>query len=391
MLIIKNANLLSMKDENELKTDIMIKDGKIFKIDNVNENEYSDATIIDAKGKLVTPGLVDGHCHVGMCEDGIRIEGGDINEMSSPVTPQMRGIDSIKPQDPAFKEALRSGITTVVTGPGSAEVIAGTFCALKTHGKSVLDMCIKEEATMKMALGENPKRVFSSKDQCPQTRMGSAALIRENLIKAKKYYEKKQKYLSEIKNVDAKVIEPEFNMMMESLSRVYDGLKVKIHAHQQDDIVTAIRIAEEFNLDYSIEHCTEGYLIPEILKEHNVPIIIGPTLGTRTKYELRNKSFDAGKVLIDNDIKFAIMTDHPVIPLENTLTQAAIYIKHGMTSYQVLKALTINPAEICGISDRVGSIEIGKDADIVIWSNDPFHYLSKAEVVIVNGEVVVNQ
>ncbi len=383
MLLIKNANLLSMADDKEEIVDILV-DGKVIsKIGKLNAEDYPNAEVIDAKERLVTPGLVDGHCHIGMSEDGIRIEGQDTNELSHPMVPHMRAIDAIKPQDIAFKEARDAGITTVVTGPGSGEVISGTFCAMKTHGQSMLDMCFKEEVAMKMALGENPKRVFGAKDRLPQTRMGTAALMREYLTKAKVYHEKKEAAKT---NKDAK--EPEFDIILDSLSKVFNGLMVKIHAHQQDDIVTAIRIGEEFGLNYSIEHCTEGYLIPNILKDHNVPIIIGPTLGTRVKYELRHMTFDSGKVLYDNGIDFAIMTDHPVIPLANTLTQAGLFVKHGTPFKQVLKSLTIIPAKFCGIDDKVGSIEVGKDADIVIWSGDPFHYLTQADTVIVNGEVV---
>ncbi|MFV0479296.1 MAG: amidohydrolase [Anaerorhabdus sp.] len=383
MLLIKNANLLSMADDKQVLTDILVDGKTISKIGILDINDYPNIQVIDAQEKLVTPGLVDGHCHVGMGEDAIGVEGDDINEMTSPIVPQVRAIDAIKPQDGAFKEALLSGITTVVTGPGSGEVISGIFCAMKTHGQSMLDMCIKEEVAMKLALGENPKRCFGNKDKMPQTRMGTAALMREYLIKAKRYDEKQKAYQQ-----GKSTVQPEFDMVLDSLAKVYNGLRVKIHAHQQDDIVTAIRIGEEFGLNYSIEHCTEGYLIPNILKEKNVPIIIGPTLGTRTKYELRYKTFDAGKILLDNGVEFSIMTDHPVIPLENTLTQAAIFVKHGVNPTQVLKSLTILPAKMCGIDDQVGSIEVGKDADIVIWSGDPFHYLSTAETVIVNGTVV---
>ncbi len=388
MILIKNANLLSMVEDNPKITDILT-DGKVIhKIGAIEAKDYPQAQVIDAQGKLVTPGLVEGHCHIGMGEDGVRSEGDDINEMTSPIVPQVRAIDAVKPHDMAFKEALYSGVTTVVTGPGSGEVISGIFCAMKTHGQSMLDMCFKEEVAMKMALGENPKRCFGSRDKMPQTRMGTAALMREYLTKAKIYDQRKKEYLASLDGNNSNSKEPEFDIILDSLSKVYNGLKVKIHAHQQDDIVTAIRIGEEFGLDYSIEHCTEGHLIPNILKDKNVPIIIGPTLSTRAKIELRNKSYDAGKILLAHGVEFALMSDHPVIPLENTLSQAAIYLKHGVSSVQMLKSLTIIPAKFCGIEDRVGSIEIGKDADLIIWSGDPFHYMTHAETIIVNGELV---
>lgn len=386
MYIIKNANLMSMGNvENEM-VDILVDNKVILKIGEILEADYPDAIVIDAESKLVTPGLIDCHCHVGMWEEGTKEAGQDVNEMTDPIVPHMRGIDGIKPQDIAFKEAMEAGFTTVVTGPGSGEVIAGTFCALKTVGKTVIDMCLKEEVAMKVALGENPKRCFGTKDKMPQTRMGTAAILRENLIKAQKYHEDKKKYEA-LLDEGKEAVAPAYDMKMESLSRVFDGLKVKIHAHQQDDIVTAIRIGEEFGLDFTIDHCTEGYLIPEILKEKEKRIIIGPTLGGRSKIELRNMSFNGGKVYEDYEIEFALMTDHPVIPLSAALVQAGIYVKHGVSFYQIMKALTINPARFSGIEDRVGSIAVGKDADIVIWSGDPLHYMTRPSLVMINGEI----
>ncbi|HPF42650.1 MAG TPA: amidohydrolase [Bacillota bacterium] len=388
MYLIKNANLIGMKDQNYVKTDILTEGQKIKAIGKLNPDKYPGCVVIDAKGNYVTPGIVDAHCHVGIYEEAIGFEGLDVNEMTNPVLPELRAIDGIKPQDVAFKDALEAGITTVSTGPGSANVIGGTFCILKTYGKTLDDMLVKEESAMKMALGENPKRVYKSKNQAPETRMGSAALIREALIKAREYLAKKQKYEEDIR-AGKEVSKPDFNMKWESLSRVFKGLPVKIHAHQQDDIATAMRIIGEFGLDGTIEHATEGYLIPEFLHEHGQRVIIGPTLGSKSKYELRNKSFKAAKVLFDNQIKFAIMTDHPVINLANALTQVGLFVREGLPELEGFRAVTINAAELIGISDRVGSIEIGKDADIVIWNNHPLHYLAKPEYVFVNGEIVV--
>ncbi|MBU0997164.1 MAG: amidohydrolase [Firmicutes bacterium] len=387
MILIKNANLISMAETNYKKTDILTDGSKILKIGKLNILDYPNAEIIDVNGKTVTPGIVDPHCHVGLFEEAIGFEGSDGNEMTSPVTPEMRGIDAVKPQDTAFLDALKSGVTTVCTGPGSANVIGGTFCILKTVGKTIDDMVLVKESSMKMALGENPKRVYNSKSQTPQTRMASAALIREALIKARDYSEKLKKYETDLV-AGKEVTKPEFNMKWASLSRVFDGFPVKIHAHQQDDIVTAIRIIEEFGLNATIEHATEGYLIPEYLKLHHQRVIIGPTLGSKSKYELRNKTFCAGKVLKENGVDFAIMTDHPVIHLENTLTQVGLFVKAGLDELDALKAVTIDAARMNQIDHLVGSIEIGKDADIVIWSGHPLHYLTHPEVVIVNGEVV---
>ena len=329
IILIKNANLLTMEEINYQKMDVLVEDGKIKAIGNFNELDYPKAVIIDAKSRYVTPGLVDPHCHVGMMESTIGWAGSDVNEITNPVTPELRAIDAIKPHDPCFKEALDSGVTTVCTGPGSANIIGGTFTALKPFGKTVDEMILVKELAMKMALGENPKRCYGNSKTSPSTRMASAAIMREWLFKAKNYYQKKQEYIKAI-NEGKEAKEPEFNMKLESLSRVFDGMLVKIHAHQADDIATAIRIGEEFGLNLSVDHCTDGYLIPETLKKNNKKVIIGPTLGDKSKYELKAKSFDSGKVLYQNGIKFGIMTDHPVIEQQHTLVQLALFVKAGL-------------------------------------------------------------
>jgi imidazolonepropionase-like amidohydrolase len=389
MLLIKNANLISMEDVNYEIKDILIKDGKIIGIGSYNPEDYSEYRVIDACGRYVTPGLVDPHCHVGMIESTIGWAGSDCNEMSNPITPELRAIDGIKPHDECFKEALESGVTTVCTGPGSANVIGGTFCALKTKGATVEEMVLVEELCMKMALGENPKRVYGNSKTSPQTRMASAALMREWLMKAKKYHEKKVQYQQDLaEGKEAK--EVEFNMKLDALSKVFEGLPVKIHAHQADDIATAMRIAKEFGIKMTVDHATEGYLIADTLKQNNQPVIIGPTLGNKSKYELKAKSFDSGKVLYNAGVEFAIMTDHPVIEQKHTLVQLALFVKAGLPELAALKAVTINAAKLCGIDNRVGSIKEGKDADIVIWSGHPLDIMTEASVVILNGKVEKN-
>jgi len=251
MILIKNAYLVSMKDINYEIQDILIEGSKIKDIGHFEVKDYPKATVINAKKRYVTPGIVDPHCHIGIFEEAIGFEGADGNEMTNPVYPELRAIDAIKPQDVAFQEALEAGVTTVATGPGSANVIGGTFCVMKTYGKTIDDMIVVPESSMKMALGENPKRVYNGKSQSPSTRMASAALIRDALIKAKEYKAKLEKYNTDIEN-KKEVVKPEFNMKWNSLMRVFDGFPVKIHAHQQDDIVTAIRIIEEFGLNATI-------------------------------------------------------------------------------------------------------------------------------------------
>ena len=387
MILIKNALLISMEDINYEKQDILVEGKTIQSIGHFDEANYPNAQVIDALGRFVTPGIVDPHCHIGIFEEAIGFEGSDGNEMTNPIFPELRAIDAIKPQDVAFQEALEAGVTCVATGPGSGNVIGGLFCVLKTVGKTIDDMIVVSESSIKMALGENPKRVYSGKGQTPSTRMASAALMRDALIKAKDYLAKKEKYEQDIAN-GKDVAKPEYNMKWESLCRVFNGFPVKIHAHQQDDIVTAIRIIEEFGLNATIEHATEGHLIVDYLKAHKTRVIIGPTLGSKSKYELRNKTFKSAKILKDANIPFAIMTDHPVIHLANALTQVAIFVREGLSELDGLKAVTIDAAKINGVDHLVGSIKAGKDADIVIWDGHPFHYLTKTAMVMVNGNIV---
>lgn len=387
MILIKNATLISMKDINYEVRDILIDGTTIKAIGSLDEKEYGDARVIDAKKAYVTPGLVDPHCHIGMYEEAIGFEGADGNEMTEPVTAQLRAIDAVKPQDVAFPDALDAGVTTVCTGPGSANVIGGTFCVLKTHGQTIDDMVVVKESSMKMALGENPKRVYSGKDKSPTTRMANASIMRESLQKAKEYKEKKELY-EQKKTAGEDAAKPDFNLKWESLSRVFDGLPVKIHAHQQDDIVTAIRIAEEFGLNMTVEHATEGHLITDYLKKHGQTVIIGPTLGSKSKYELRNKTFASARILHDAGVPFSIMTDHPVIHASNALTQVGLFVREGLPELEGLRAVTLYAAQANDIDDRVGSIEEGKDADIVIWDDHPLHYMTKTKTVIVNGEIV---
>lgn len=387
MILIKNANLISMEEINYEICDILIENEKIKKIGKNLEKEFPKVQIIDAKENYVTPGLVDPHCHIGIFEEAIGFEGGDGNEMTNPVYPELRALDAIKPQDVAFIEAREAGVTTVSTGPGSANVIGGLFTVLKTYGKTIDDMVVKQESSMKMALGENPKRVYSSSKQTPSTRMATAAIMRDWLRKAKDYKAKKEAYFAE--NKDKENVKPhDYDMKLESLSRVFDGLLVKIHAHQQDDIVTAIRIIEEFGLNATIEHATEAHLIPEYIKEHNARLILGPTLGSKSKYELRNKSFKSAKILHDAGVEFAIMTDHPVIHSSNALTQLGLFVREGLPELEALRAVTLYAARINEVDDRVGSIKEGKDADIVIWDNHPLHYLNRATTVMINGKIV---
>lgn len=389
MILIKNSKILTMTGKFYENGYVLIDQGKIIEAgegelykDNgefIKKNgEGKDIKVLDGKGGYCLPGFIDAHCHVGMWEDSTGFEGADGNEATDPVTPHLRAIDGVYHLDRSFKEARESGVTAVVTGPGSANVIGGQFIALKTCGKRIEDMVIKEPVALKVAFGENPKNVYNNKKQMPSTRMATAAILRENLLKAKQYKEKK----GEEKGVD-------FDLKMETLIKVLDReIPVKAHAHRSDDILTAIRIAKEFNLRMTIEHCTEGHLIADIIKEEGYSAIVGPFLSDRSKIELKNLSVKAPGILSNKGIDIAIMTDHPVIPIQNLWLCAAIATREGMDSYEALKAITINAARICGIDDVVGSIEPGKDGDVVVFDGHPLNLFTKVCYTIINGEVV---
>lgn len=383
MLILKNGNVMTMAGP-AFKGDVAIENGKIAAV-GAGLN-YPDAQIKDVSGKTVMPGIVDPHCHIGMWEDSIGFEGADGNECTNPITPELRAVDAINPFDRCFKEACAGGVTTCVTGPGSANVIGGQFVAIKTFGDSVESMTLRFPLAVKAALGENPKRVYNSKNQTPQTRMATAALFRKALIDAQEYNEKLKKGAEEPEKM------PERNLGKEILARVIRReLPLKIHAHRADDILTAIRICREFNLRYTLDHCTEGYLITdkllEALKEDCEGIIVGPLLSDRSKVELKNLSFKAPGILESVGIEYAMMTDHPVTPEQYLPVCTAIAVREGASEEGALKAITINAAKITGIADRVGSIEVGKDADIAVFSGHPFDFRSRCVLTIVNGVI----
>jgi len=377
--IIKNAKIYTMSEAGILEnTDILIEDNKIVEVVKINGGVED---IIDASGKLVFPGFIDAHSHVGMWEDSMGFEGADGNEDTDPATPHLRAIDGINACDLCFSEALSYGITATATGPGSANVIGGQFAAMKTYGTRVDNMIIKAPVAMKIAFGENPKRVYKEKQKAPTTRMSTAAILRETLYKAVEYMSKKER--AQAKNENG----PDYDIRYESLIPVLKGeIPLKAHAHRADDIYTAIRIAKEFNLKLTLDHVTEGHLMLDELKKDKYPCIVGPNLSKRSKIELKNLSFKNPGILSKNGIMVALMTDHPVVPIQYLVLCAALAVKEGMDEYEALKAITINPAIILGINDRVGSIEKGKDADIVIMNGHPFHTFSTTDMVLVNGE-----
>lgn len=383
MLVIKNARLLTMAENGSFVGDIRIDGGKIAEI--AQNIDTTGCDVFDAEGMYAMPGIIDAHSHIGMWEDGMGREGSDGNEATNPVTPEMRSIDGINPFDRCFKEAVACGVTTAVTGPGSANVVGGTFVAMKLYGRSMDEMILKFPVAMKAAFGENPKRVYGDK-ATPATRMAIAAILRKALAGALDYAKK----IENAKDDPSKM--PERDLGKEALLPVIRReLPLKIHCHRADDILTAIRIAKEFNVRFTLDHCTEGYLIPDLLKETieetGAGIIIGPLLTDRSKIELRNVSFSAPKALYDAGIDFAMMTDHPVIPEQYLPVCAALAVREGLPEDAALRSITINAARITGIDDRVGSLEVGKDADIAVFSGHPLDFRSRCVLCTVDGQV----
>ena len=379
MLLIKNGYVKTMAGADIEDGCVLIDDnGKIAAVG--TDICADDATVIDAGGRLVTPGCVEAHCHIGVDNSKMRWEGMDYNEMSDPVTPHMRAIDGINPIDETFPLALQHGVTTACTGPGSANVVGGTFAAIKLAGNRVDDMIVKNPLAMKVAFGENPKGCYGQRGgKTPITRMATAALLRELLFKARNYVQAK----------DAGK-EPNFDMKLEAMIPVIKKeIPLKAHAHRADDIFTAIRIAKEFDVDLTLDHCTDGELIADKLASEGYPAFVGPTFGGKTKIELSNKSFTTPAALHRAGVPISIITDAPVIPLEYLPMCAGFAVNAGLDYDEGWRAITVNPASQTGIGDRVGSLEVGKDGDVVIWQDDPLKVVgTKAYLTVVDGKVV---
>lgn len=382
MKAIINGNIVTMAGQNYPKGQILIEGTKIKEVGQEIVIP-SDCEIIDAKGKLVLPGFIDAHSHIGMWEEAIDFQGADGNEMTDPITPELRALDGVFPMEPPFRDAVKGGVTAVATGPGSTNVIGGQFLAMKTYGICADKMIIKEPLAMKVALGENPKTYYKQKNMAPITRMGIAAMLRNTLKETIDYMKHKEAASGDVLKM------PSFNAKYEAMIPVINKeLHVKVHAHRADDILTAIRIAKEFDIIITLDHCTEGHLIVDEIKASGFSAIVGPSFGFKTKPELKNKCFATAGILANAGIPVAIMTDHPVHNQHDLPLFAAMAVKEGMTREDALKAITITAAQIIGIDSRVGSIEPGKDADIVIWENDPFSVDYKAYSTIVSGKVV---
>lgn len=341
--------------------------------------------VLDAGGKWLLPGFVDIHTHLGLFGDGVGFEAEDCNESTDPITPHLRVIDGINPMDRTFEDARNGGVTAVIVAPGSANPIAGQAAAIRTYGRRIDDMILKAPVAMKFALGENPKSTYNDRDETPVTRMATAALIRENLRKAQEY-RMKQQLAQEDPDFDA----PDFDMKLEALVPVLNReIQAHFHAHRLDDIFTAIRIAKEFDLDYVIIHGTEAYLAPDIMAQEQARVVTGPNLLDRCKPELRNMSFSGPVVLTHHGVLCSICTDHPETPLQYLPLCAAMAMRSGLTRQEALAAITIQPARIAGLDKQIGSLEVGKDADLVLATGDPLELETRIEGVYSLGRKCV--
>lgn len=384
MLVIINGKIKTMEDRVYEDGYVRIEQGRISAVGDMRECDRNllksrkDIRVIDAKGNLVMPGIIEAHCHMGITEEKKGMEGDDCNENVDPITPYLRAIDAINPMDAAFHDALQAGITSAMIGPGSANVVGGQFAFLKTHGRCIDRMIVKAPAAMKVAFGENPKVNYSGQGNSPATRMAIAAMLREELTKAKEYQKKRQSNPEEISD-----------FRYECWLPVLKGeIPIKAHAHRADDILTAVRIAKEFGLRMTIDHCSEGHLIMEELKAEGFPAIVGPDMASRNKIEVKNMAFKTAGLLSQNGILTAITTDHPVSMIQFLPICAGLAVKAGMDMEEGLKAITINAARICNVADRVGSLVVGKDADIAIFDGNPMEVFTRNLCTIVDGKIV---
>lgn len=360
---------------------VLIKGGKIAAV-GAKVKVDSDTPVIDASGKWVLPGFLEAHGHVGVHEEGNGWAGSDTNEMTDPVGARFRALDAINPADEGFRDALSGGVTSLVIKPGSGNPIGGQTVAIKSWGRMVDEMLIKQPCSVKSALGENPKRVYGEKKQTPSTRLGVASVIRDALRGAQDYVARRDEA-----ERDGKAFTRDSNN--EVLASVLAGdVPWCQHTHRADDIATAIRLSEEFGYKLVINHGTEGHLLADVLADKNIPVIIGPLFTSRSKVELNQRHMRNPGLLAKAGVKIAITTDHPVVPINFLIYQAILSVKDGLDRDTALEALTINPAEMLGLADRVGSLEAGKDGDVVIWSGDPLEIMSRAEQVVVDGRPV---
>lgn len=385
MLLIKNGKVMTMSGKTYDNGAVLVKDKKIIKVgENITVDDTEDYKVIDASNCWVMPGIIEAHCHIGIIEEKKGFEGDDCNEIYEAVTPYLRALDGVNVMDPAFHNALSAGITGVMVGPGSSNVVGGQFIFIKTHGRDIDNMVILQPSAMKVAFGENIKTNYDQKNKIPSTRMSIAALLREELFNAKQYNENKK---NAIKNNDS------FDETFKKecwLPVINKEIPLKAHVHRTDDILTAIRIAKEFNVNLTLDHCTEGHLIANEISKSGFPAIIGPSMAIRNKIETQNANFKTAGILHKAGVKVAITTDHPVTRIQDLPICAGFAAKEGLGIEEALRAITINAAEICNVDDRIGSIEVGKDADIAIFDGNPMEVFTKTLYTIIDGEIVYN-
>ena len=380
MLTIIHGNIMTMAGKDYEDGFVQIRNGKITAVGDMADCPVQKGGdgVICANGNPVLPGIIEAHCHMGITEEKKGMEGDDCNESVEPITPYLRAIDAINPMDAAFDDALRAGITSAMVGPGSSNVVGGQFAFIKTHGRCIDRMIVKAPAAMKVAFGENPKVNFSGQNISPATRMAIAAMLREELFKAQEYQRKRKENP-----------EQEKDFRYECWLPVLEGrIPLKAHVHRADDILTAIRIAKEFHLSLTLDHCSEGHLIAEEIKESGFPAIVGPDMASRNKIEVQNMAFKTVGILNKEGICTAITTDHPVSMIQFLPICAGLAVKSGLPPQEGLRSITINAARICGVSDRVGSLEPGKDGDVVIFDGNPLEVFTSALCTIIEGKVV---
>ncbi len=384
MLVIIHGNIKTMDAKDYEDGYVQIEDGKIMAVGDMRTCrsdilwENDEVQIVDARGNLVMPGIIEAHCHMGITEEKKGMEGDDCNENVDPVTPYLRAIDAINPMDAAFNDAIQAGITSAMIGPGSANVVGGQFAFLKTHGRCIDKMVVKAPAAMKVAFGENPKVNYSGQNVSPSTRMAIAAMLREELVKAREYYTRKK--------ADPEMA-PDFRY--ECWIPVLNGeIPLKAHVHRADDILTAVRIAKEFGLRMTLDHCSEGHLIMEELREAGFPAIVGPDMASRNKIEVKNMAFKTAGILSRKGILTAVTTDHPVSKIQFLPICAGLAVKEGMSPEEGMRSITINAARICGVDDRVGSLTAGKDGDVVIFDGNPMEVFTRTLCTIIEGKIV---
>lgn len=381
MLYIKNGRVLTMAGKIFENGQVIIENGKIQAVGENLSCPDKKAAVIDAQGGWILPGLVEAHCHIGITEEKKGFEGDDCNEGNQPVIPYLKALDAVNPMDSAFHNALSAGITAVMAGPGSSNVVGGQFLLMKTYGRVLDRMLLKEPAAMKVAFGENPKTNYSGQNQVPSTRMSIGALLRDELTRAQNYCSRKKAAQKNGEDFEA-------DYRLECWLPVLEGkIPLKAHVHRADDILTAIRIAKEFGLGLTLDHCTEGHLIAREIKASGFPAIVGPTLSSRNKIEVQNMDFKTPGILQKAGVLVAITTDHPVTRIQYLPICAGFAAKEGLGVEHALEAITCNPAKICGAADRIGSIEPGKDADLAVFDGNPMEVFTKTLYTIVDGQI----